>query len=81
VSSVLRHYDSELIRCLRLRGFEVYGTQVVLVRDLTAKVRLRASVSRKKPVLIHARLARSVPTETSPGLRVLNGTRTPSSPR
>jgi ribosomal protein S18 acetylase RimI-like enzyme len=81
VSSVLRHYDSELIRSLRLRGFEVYGTQVVLVRDLTAKVRLRASVSRKKPVLIHARLARSVPTEMSPGLRVLNGTRTPSSPR
>jgi ribosomal protein S18 acetylase RimI-like enzyme len=81
VSSVLRHYDSELIRGLQHRGFEVYGTQVVLVRDLTAKVRLRESRSPKKSVLIHAHVARSVPTGRPPGLRVLNGTRTSSSPR
>jgi hypothetical protein len=81
VSSVLRHYDSELIRGLQRRGFEVYGTQVVLVRDLTAKVRLKQSVSRKKTVLIHAHLARSAPTDTSPSLRVLSGTRARSSPR
>jgi len=39
VSSVLRHYDSELIRGLQHRGFAIYGTQVLLVRDLASKVR------------------------------------------
>ena len=79
VSSVLRHYDSELIRSLQQRGFAIYGTQVLLVRDLATKVRLRAAPSRKKPVLVHAHLAQSVPGETSPSLRALSrrGERSP----
>jgi hypothetical protein len=72
VSSVLRHYDSELIRGLQKRGFAIYGTQVLLVRDLATKVRVRAAPARKKPVLVHARLAQTVPTETAPVLRVLS---------
>lgn len=66
VSSVLRHYDSELIRCLQKRGFAIYGTQVLLVRDLASRVRLRTAPSRRKPVLIRANLAHSVPVETPP---------------
>jgi len=70
VFSVLRHYDSELIRSLRRRGFAIYGTQLLLVRDLASRVRLRRTVpARKKPVLIHAHLARSVPGP-APDLRV-----------
>jgi len=73
VSSVLRHYDSELIRGLQHRGFAIYGTQVLLVRDLASKVRYRAAPARKKPVLARAHLAQTVPTgETSPSLRVLS---------
>jgi len=62
VSCVLRHYDSELIRSLQQRGFEIYGSQLLLVRDLALKVRLRADTARskKKGVLVHAGLARSV---------------------
>jgi hypothetical protein len=71
VSSVLRHYDSELIRCLQQRGFAIYGTQVLLVRDLASRVKLRATPARRKPVLIQANLAHSVPVET-PTLRVLS---------
>ena len=51
---VLRHYDSELIRALQQRGFIVYGTQLLLVSDLGVKMRVRQSVRRKKPVLVHA---------------------------
>jgi hypothetical protein len=73
VSSVLRHYDSELIRSLQHRGFAIYGTQVLLVRDLASKVRFRAEPARKKPVLVRAHLAQTVPAgETSPSLRVLS---------
>lgn len=71
VSSVLRHYNSELIRSLQRRGFTIYGTQVLLVRDLARRVRLRATPARKKPVLIRAHLAQSVAGET-PSLRVLS---------
>ena len=62
VSCVLRHYDSELIRSLQRRGFEIFGSQLLLVRDLALKVRLRADTARnkKKGVLVHAGLARSV---------------------
>ena len=72
---VLRHYDSELIRALQQRGFAVYGTQLLLISELGAKVRIQAPARRKKPVLIHAGIARSVPT-TSPNvpLRVLSTT-------
>jgi hypothetical protein len=66
---VLRHYDSELIRALQQRGFAVYGTQLLLISELGAKVRIQAPARRKKPVLIHAGIARSVPT-----LRVLSTT-------
>lgn len=59
VSCVLRHYDSELLRSLQQRGFAVYGTQLLLVRDLAVKVRLRAPERRKKRVLAPASLARS----------------------
>lgn len=69
VSCVLRHYDSELIRSLQQRGFDIYGTQLLLVRDLTAKVRLTTATSRKKPILVPAGLAQSVPAPSR--LRVL----------
>lgn len=61
VSCVLRHYDSELIRSLQNRGFEIFGSQLLLVRDLALKVKLRADTARtkKKGVLVHAGLARS----------------------
>src|SRR5487761_30173 len=72
VSSLLRHYDSELIRGLQQRGFAIYGTQVLLVRDLASRVRFRTAPARKKPVLVHARLAQSVPVEASPPMRVLS---------
>lgn len=67
VSCVLRHYDSELIRSLQQRGFEIFGSQLLLVRDLALKVRLRADTARnkKKGVLVHAGLARSVSSPTS----------------
>jgi len=61
VLSVLRHYDSELIRALQQRGFEIYGAQRVLVCDLGNKVRIKEVTRRKKPVLVHAGVAQSVP--------------------
>ena len=70
VSSVLRHYDSELIRSLQGRGFAIYGTQVLLVRDLASRVRLRTAPARKKPVLIHAHLAQTVP-HSRPSLQIV----------
>jgi hypothetical protein len=67
---VLRHYDSELIRALQLRDFVVYGTQLLLVCDLGAKVRLRQPARRKKPILVQAGIAQSVPArEARRGLR------------
>ena len=81
VSCVLRHYDSELIRALQQRGFTVYGSQLLLVRDLAAKVRLKAASRRKKPVLVHAGLAQTVPVQASPTLRVLGRRNERSSPR
>ena len=70
VSCVLRHYDSELIRGLQQRGFTVYGTQLLLVRDLAIKVKVRATKARKKPVLVPAGIARAVSTQ--PSLHVLS---------
>ncbi|HEX4579086.1 MAG TPA: hypothetical protein VH498_03700 [Candidatus Dormibacteraeota bacterium] len=69
VSCVLRHYDSELIRSLQQRGFAVYGTQLLLARDLGAKVRIRAVTRQKKQVLAHAGIAGS--HVSSPSLTVL----------
>ncbi len=62
VSCVLRHYDSELIRSLQQRGFAIYGTQVLLAKDLAVRVRQRALLrgKRKKPILVPAGLARTV---------------------
>jgi hypothetical protein len=67
VSCVLRHYDSELIRSLQRRDFEIFGSQLLLVRDLALKVRLRADTARskKKGVLVHAGLARSIPAPSA----------------
>jgi hypothetical protein len=61
---VLRHYDSELIRALQQRGFEVYGAQLLLVRDLALKLRLhqQTRAKEKKVSLVPAGLARAVPT-------------------
>jgi hypothetical protein len=74
-SCVLRHYDSELIRALQQRGFAVYGTQLLLISELGEKVRINAPSRRKKPVLIHAGIARSVPSSSpSAPLRVLSTT-------
>ncbi|MHB8717925.1 MAG: GNAT family N-acetyltransferase [Candidatus Dormibacteria bacterium] len=70
VSCVLRHYDSELIRALQQRGFAVFGTQLLLVRDLGVKVRLRAAAPRKKPVLVAAGMGTS--HVSSPSLTVLH---------
>jgi hypothetical protein len=70
VSCVLRHYDSELIRSLQQRDFAVYGTQLLLLRDLGVKVRIRSSSRRKKPVLVAAGIAGS--HVTSPSLTVLH---------
>jgi hypothetical protein len=58
---VLRHYDGDLIRALQQRGFAIYGTQLLLVKDLAAKVKVRARKSREKPVFVAAGMARSVP--------------------
>jgi hypothetical protein len=69
VSCVLRHYDSELIRSLQQRGFAVYGTQLLLVRDLGIKLRIRAVAKQKKQVLAHAGIAGS--HISSPSLTVL----------
>lgn len=68
--SVLRHYDSELIRALQGRGFEIFGTQLLLVRDLAIKVTLRAVSAQKKPVLAHAGVTQSV--DAGSRLRVLH---------
>jgi hypothetical protein len=57
---VLRHYDSELIRALQARGFEIFGSQLLLVRDLATKVKLRTTSAAAQPVLAHAGVARSV---------------------
>lgn len=71
VTCVLRHYDSELIRELQRHGFAIYGTQLLLMRDLAVKVKLKGTERRKKPVLVHAGLAQTVPTTTNlPNLRV-----------
>jgi hypothetical protein len=81
---VLRHYDSELIRALQQRGFAVYGTQLLLISELGAKVRIQAVSRRKKPVLVHAGIARSIPAPSTVPLRVLSTTvprRERSSPR
>ena len=80
VSCVLRHYDSELIRSLQQRGLAVFGTQLLLVRDLAVKVKLKTAGARKKPVLIHAGLAQSVPASSSTHLRVLSRRNERSSP-
>jgi L-amino acid N-acyltransferase YncA len=69
VSCVLRHYDSELIRSLQHRGFAVYGTQLLLVRDLGIKVRIRAAAKQSKQVLAHAGIGGS--RVSSPSLTVL----------
>ena len=69
VSCVLRHYDSELIRSLQNRGFAVYGTQLLLVRDLGIKVRIRAVARQSKQVLAHAGVASS--HVSAPSLTVL----------
>ena len=65
---VLRHYDSELIRALQQRGFDVYGTQLLLVRELGARVRFRspAREKQKKPILVRAGVAQSVPAAAPP---------------
>ena len=69
VSCVLRHYDSELIRSLQHRGFAVYGTQLLLVRDLGIKVRIRAVAKQSKQVLAHAGVAST--HVSAPSLTVL----------
>ncbi len=70
VSCVLRHYNSELIRSLQQRGFAVYGTQLLLVRDLGVKVRIRATAKQSKQVLAHVGVAGS--HVSAPSLTVLH---------
>ena len=64
VTCALRHYDSELIRALQQRGFEVLGSQLLLVRDLGVKARIREAATapdKKKVSLAHAGLMRTAP--------------------
>jgi ribosomal protein S18 acetylase RimI-like enzyme len=71
VSCALRHYDSELIRSLQHRGFAIYGTQLLLVRDLAIRMRVPAPARReKKPVLVPAGLVHSAGV-SSASLRVV----------
>ncbi|HET9052151.1 MAG TPA: hypothetical protein VFO60_10645 [Candidatus Dormibacteraeota bacterium] len=71
LTCILRHYDSELIRALQTRGFAIFSTQLLLVRDTAMKVRVRAAGRKeKKGVLVPAGLARSVPTLPMRPLRV-----------
>lgn len=71
LTCILRHYDSELIRALQSRGFAVFSTQLLLVRDLAVKLRMRAVARKeKKGVLIPAGLARSAPVTPLHPLRV-----------
>ena len=72
VSCVLRHYDSELIRSLQQRGFAVYGTQLLLVKDSGARVHVRKPAKQKKPLLVPAGVARSVPVSTTTAAQILN---------
>jgi ribosomal protein S18 acetylase RimI-like enzyme len=82
VSCVLRHYDSELIRSLQRRGFEIFGSQLLLVRDLALKVRLADTAkSKKKGVLVHAGLARTVPARAQAPVSSTTRRGAPSSPR
>jgi hypothetical protein len=70
---VLRHYDSELIRALQQRGFDIYGTQLLLVRELGSRVRLRHPAAEKKPMLVRAGVAHSVPApQPNVPLHILN---------
>ena len=82
---VLRHYDSELIRALQLRGFAVYGTQLLLISELGAKGAHPGAVApqeaRARPRRDRAKRAAASP---SVPLRVLSTTTTRrerSSPR
>ena len=70
-SCVLRHYDSELIRSLQQRGFAVYGTQLLLVCELRAKVKVASPARRRKRLLATAGIARSVPRSEPGGYVVL----------
>jgi hypothetical protein len=67
-SCVLRHYDSELIRALQRRGFEIYGSQLLLVRDIAVKVKVPelSRDKKKKPVLAYPGLARTVVLQPAP---------------
>jgi len=81
VSCALRHYDSELIRSLQRRGFAIYGTQLLLVRDLAIKMRVPARARReKKPVLMPAGLVRSAGSLPGVRFRVLSTPSPRSSP-
>ena len=72
VACVLRHYESELIRSLQQRGFAVYGTQVLLAKDLGVKVRIHAvSTSRRKKPVLAVGVAHSTPVAAPVALRVL----------
>lgn len=54
VSCVLRHFDEVQRTSLRARGFEVYGTQILLVRDVRAKLPVAKRASARAPMLAHA---------------------------
>ncbi len=80
VSCALRHYDSELIRSLQRRGFAIYGTQLLLVRDLAIKMRVPARARREsKPVLVPAGLVHSAGGMSRVPLRVLTNAPQPRS--
>jgi ribosomal protein S18 acetylase RimI-like enzyme len=80
VSCALRHYDSELIRSLQRRGFAIYGTQLLLVRDLAIRMRVPARVRREnKPVLVPAGLVHSAGGMSRGPLRVLTNAPQPRS--
>ncbi len=54
VTCILRHYDSNMFAVLRSYGFEVYGTQMYLVRELKSPAVIAPPRRSRRPVLAHA---------------------------
>ncbi len=54
VTCILRHYDTNMFSVLRKYGFEVYGTQMYLVRELKTPAVAAPHRRSRRPVLAHA---------------------------
>ncbi len=54
VTCILRHYDTNMFEVLRKYDFEVYGTQMYLVRELKTPAVASPPRRTRRPVLVHA---------------------------